>query len=136
MDTDVRALGKQYARQTRRRMDCAIRDLLTIQRVGSGDTRRVSAWIGAQAEASRAAGFARLARLCETMCDCLSGLRDGERPVVAPIVATLLDVCRTVKWHAEAVAIALARGAAGAAAKRNAEGDVLTNCGPRAGNRT
>jgi hypothetical protein len=56
VDSDIRAVGRQYARQTRRRMARAIRDLLTIQRVGSGDTSRVSAWIRQQGEASRAAG--------------------------------------------------------------------------------
>jgi predicted component of type VI protein secretion system len=85
----------------------AIRDLLTIQRVGSGDTRRVSAWIRRQGEASRAAGFARVARLCDTMNDCLVGLRNGERPAAVPVASTLLEVCRTVQLHAEAVLRAL-----------------------------
>jgi len=107
MDSEVRALGRQYARQTRRRMARAIRDLLTIQRVGSGDTSRVSAWIREQGEASRVAGFARVARLCQSMEDCLAGLRNGERPAVVPVVGTLLEVCRTVQLHAESVVRAL-----------------------------
>ena len=133
VDSDVRAVARQYARETRRRMDRAIRDLLAIQRVGSGDTSRVSAWIRQQGEASRAAGFARLARLCETMNDCLAGLRNGERPVVVPMVGTLLEVCRTVQLHADALVSALRRAGTGAAGKRNREAGMLTHSGPRAG---
>jgi hypothetical protein len=45
------------------------------------------------------------------MNDCLVGLRNGERPAVAPVVGTLLDVCRTVQLHAEAVVRTLAKPA-------------------------
>jgi hypothetical protein len=133
VDTDVRAVARQYARETRRRMGRAIRDLLSIQRVGSGDTSRVSAWIRQQGEASRAAGFARLARLCETMNDCLAGLRNGERPVVAPMVGTLLEVCRTVQLHADALVGALRRAGTGAAGRQDREAGTLTHSGPREG---
>jgi hypothetical protein len=133
VNAEVRAVAKQYARETRRRMDRAIRDLLTIQRVGSGDTSRVSAWIRQQGEASRAAGFVRLARLCETMNDCLAGLRNGERPVVVPMVGTLLEVCRIVQLHADALVSALRRVGTGAAGRQNRGAGTLTHSGPRAG---
>jgi hypothetical protein len=110
----------------------AIRELLSVQALGSGDTSRLSGWICEQKEASRAAGFVRVARLCETMNDCLAGLRGGERPALVPVVGALLDVCRTVQLHAEAVAQALRRARSGRAGKGNGETGVLANWKPRA----
>jgi len=112
VDTDVEALARQYARQTRRRMALAITELDVMNRVGLGDTHRLSGWLEVQEKASRAAGFVGIARLCETVNECLAGLRRGEQPVLVPLVGTLQEVCRTVALHAEAVAKSLRRGAA------------------------
>jgi len=90
-------------------MELAIRELEIMDRVGMGDTLRLSGWMEAQEEASRAAGFVGIARLCQTVSECLAGLRRGERPVLVPLVGTLLEVCRTVGLHAETVAKTLRR---------------------------
>jgi hypothetical protein len=108
-DSDVGALAKQYARRTRQRMALAISELLVMQRAGMGDTCRLSRWMEEQEEASQAAGFAGMARLCGTVSECLAGLRRGEQPVLVPLFGTLLEVCRTVELHAEIVARTLTR---------------------------
>jgi hypothetical protein len=90
-------------------MAIAISELDVMDRVGLGDTVRLSGWIEAQEKASRAAGFVGIARLCETVNECLAGLRRGEQPVLVPLVGTLREVCRTVALHAETVAKTLRR---------------------------
>jgi hypothetical protein len=90
-------------------MALAINALGVMERVGMGDTLRLSGWIEAQEKASRTAGFAGIARLCETVSECLAGLRRGEQPVLVPLIGTLLEVCRTVELHAETLAKTLRR---------------------------
>lgn len=109
-DTEVDALAKQYARQTRRRMTFAIREVGVLERSNLSETLRLSGWMEAQEKASRAAGFVEIARLCETVNECLAGLRRGERPVLVPMIGTLMEVCRTVRLHAETVAGQLRHG--------------------------
>jgi hypothetical protein len=104
MDSDTEAIAKQYARKTRQRMALAIGELLVIERAGLRDASRLLAWMEEQERASRGAGFAGVARLCGTVSDCLAGLQRGEQPVLVPMVGTLLEVCRTVRLHAESVA--------------------------------
>jgi len=109
-DSDVNGVAK-YARQTRRRMAFALHELGVVEPAGLSDTHRLSGWMEAQEKASRAAGFVGIARLCETVNECLAGLRRGERPVLVPIIGTLMEVCRTVRLHAETVARQAQHGA-------------------------
>jgi len=91
-------------------MTFAIREVGVMERSNLAETLRLSGWLEAQEKASRAAGFAEIARLCETVNECLAGLRRGERPVLVPMIGTLMEICRTVKLHAETVAGRLRHG--------------------------
>jgi len=61
-----------------------------------------------QQAASHQAGFDRVAGLCRSMGDCLDGVRRGDQPGTVAVLDTLLDVCRAVENHADAVAATLA----------------------------
>jgi hypothetical protein len=91
-------------------MTFAIREVGVMERSDLAETLRLSGWLEAQEKASRAAGFVEIARLCETVNECLAGLRRGERPVLVPMIGTLMEVCRTVRLHAETVAGRLRHG--------------------------
>ena len=103
-DSDTGIARGRYAAETRERMAHLISSLLNIQRSGSGDTSGLSHRIDQQEQASRLAGFDRVARLCQTMEASLAGLRSGELPGLAAAITTLLDVCRAIELHAEAIA--------------------------------
>lgn len=90
-------------------MACAIGDLKALQRSGKGDVASVLARLREQRAAGRMVGCVPVVHLCESAEDCLAleRLRTAEGGArVAPgasMVAMLLDTCRTIQLHAEAV---------------------------------
>jgi hypothetical protein len=90
-------------------MACAIHQLRGIQESGAGDLSRVRGQLHKQQAASRSVGCTPISHLCQTLEDCLvlEGFlatgRDGNQPAAATVVAVLLDGCRTIRLHAEAV---------------------------------
>ena len=103
-EPDFLTTGNDYASATRERMARSIGDLLNIQRAGDGDITGLLRRLHEQEEASRLAGYERIRRLCQTMEDCLVGIRNGEHPGLAAVITTLLNVCRAVETHAASVA--------------------------------
>lgn len=109
MDLPLLPPHSAYVRETRRRMACAIGDLKALQRSGKGDLAGVLARLREQGVAGRMVGCAPVVHLCESAEDCLALKRlwTGEGGArVAPgasMVAMLLDTCRTIQLHAEAV---------------------------------
>jgi len=102
--SDLAADRIRYASETRGRMACAIGGLFTVGRDGVGEAETVSQRLREQREASRLAGFANIARLCQEMDDCLAeACREG-RPRLKAVAPTLIDNCRSIQLHADAVA--------------------------------
>jgi len=89
-------------------MGQAIHDLKAIERSGAGDVRGVVARLREQQAAGRAAGYAPIVHLCESLEDCLTlerlltGDRGGMVSPHASMVAVLVDACRAIQLHAEA----------------------------------
>jgi hypothetical protein len=87
----------------------AIHDLKAMQRSGAGDVGGVLARLREQEAAGRGAGFAPVVHLCQGAEDCLTlerlltSDRVGTPAPQASMVAVLLDTCRTIQLHAEAV---------------------------------
>lgn len=100
---------RAYVRETRRRMAHAIGVLKTLQKSGRGDLAGVLAPLREQEAAGRVAGCVSVVHLCESADDCLALERlltsDGSVAVAASasMVRMLLDTCRTIQLHAEAV---------------------------------
>jgi hypothetical protein len=90
-------------------MACAIGDLKAIQRSGKGNVAGVLARLREQGTAGRMVGCAPVVHLCESAEDCLAlerlGTAEGGVRAAsgASMVAMLLDTCRTIQLHAEAV---------------------------------
>jgi len=109
MDHSILHHHGDYIRETRRRMACAIGDLKALQRSGKGDLAGVLARLREQGAAGRMVGCVAVVHLCESAEDCLtldflSTAEGGGRAVPgASMVAMLLDTCRTIQLHAEAV---------------------------------
>jgi len=70
----------------------------------AGDINGVLRLLRKQEETSRLAGFRGIARLCREMDDYLAEACRGEQSPPATLVVALLDVCRAVELHADAVA--------------------------------
>jgi len=87
----------------------AIHELKAIQQSGAGDVGGVVARLREQQAAGRVAGFAPVVHLCQGAEDCLTLERlaapgcAGVWPPRASMVAVLLDTCRAIQLHAEAV---------------------------------
>jgi hypothetical protein len=87
----------------------AIRELTAIQRSGRGDLSGAAGRLRQQETASRRAGCAPIACLCQTLADYLALedyaalARSGKRPSKATVVAVLLDACRAIRRYADAV---------------------------------
>jgi len=87
----------------------AIHDLKLIERSGEGDLSGVAAWLRKQQAAGRMAGYAPVVHLCQCVLDCLTlqWLLTAERAEISPprrsMLAVLLDTCRAIQLHAEAV---------------------------------
>lgn len=92
---------RYYGRETRQRMARAMTDLRALQDGDLGNIDRVLEQLRLQEEASRLAGLHGIARLCRDLGNCLTEVRNNEPPRLAPLAATLLDVCRTIQLHAD-----------------------------------
>jgi len=101
---ELGTLRQRYAAQTRRRIARTIAGLLKMEGKGGGDISQVLLHVRRQAEASRRAGFERVARLCQSMEDCLTGIGSGEQLRLDAFVTTLVEVCQSIELHADAVA--------------------------------
>jgi len=99
---------KRYAAETHRRIARTISGLLKMEGNGGGDISQVLLQVRRQEEASRRAGFERVARLCQSMEDCLTGIRSGEQPRLDAFVTTLVEVCQAIELHADAIAATVA----------------------------
>jgi chemotaxis protein histidine kinase CheA len=98
--SEFSVIGRQYAEGTRERMARVIRGLLTIEGDCRGRTEHLVRQIQEQEAASRRSGCERIARLCQSMEDCLTGIDRGEQPRLEPIVTTLVEVCQAISQHA------------------------------------
>jgi hypothetical protein len=109
-ESDSPVLDNGYPAATRRRMGTVIRELVAIQQAGGGDITRVLSRLDEQQKASRNAGYLPILRLCQTLADYLrlkAHLAEApgrQRPQSPSIAAILLDVCRVIQLHADAVA--------------------------------
>jgi len=93
----------RYAAETHRRIARTISGLLKMEGNGGGDISQVLLHVRRQEAASRHAGFERVARLCQSMEDCLAGIRSGEHPRLDAFVTTLVEVCQAIELHADAI---------------------------------
>jgi len=94
----------RYVQGTRQRMSAVIRDLSGMQGSCPGKADHVVRRIREQEQASRHAGYERIARLCQSMDDCLTGLDRGEQPRLEAVTATLVEVCQAISEHADGIA--------------------------------
>ncbi len=97
------ASRSQYACETQRRMGHTISDLAAIRWAEGIDTQSVLHMLREQEEAARRAGFPIIARLCLDMVDCLSEAVLGEETRLAIVATSLLESCRAIQMHGEAV---------------------------------
>ena len=107
IEADFASTRNQYACETRRRMGLAISDLAAIRWAEGVDSHSVLCLLREQEEAARQAGFPSISRLCRDMEDCLDEAWRGEEARFTAVATSLLDSCRTIQMHAEAVANSL-----------------------------
>jgi len=109
----------RYASETRSRMERVMSDLAAIGEVDAGRAGGVLRRFREQHEASRVEGFTGIARLCRDMEDYLTEARGTEDQRLAAVASTLLDICRTIQLHGDAVG----KGAIPAADNGGSNGD-------------
>jgi len=78
--------------------------LLDIRPDNAADLDQLLNEVRQQEQASRGAGFDHVARICRSMANCLEGVLHGDQPGTIAVLDTLLDVCRAVENHADAIA--------------------------------
>lgn len=104
------ALGRElYASETRERMAHAISELFVIRRAAACDADRVLCRLREQEKASRQAGFGNIARLCREMEQRLMAASGDGQSRLAAVAVGVVDNCRTVQLHADAVARGVVR---------------------------
>jgi hypothetical protein len=92
---------RQYAEETHRRIGRTITHLLALQSQDGNGFADLLQHIQEQEIASRDAGYERVARLCQSMEDCLTGIHCGEEPRLEAVTTTLLEVCEAIRVHAD-----------------------------------
>jgi len=103
VEAELRIDRNQYAADTKKQMAVAILELQAIERAEADDIDTVKAILDRQSQLADEVGFQGIARLCRDMRHFLTEA-NGQHPLRLPVVARkLLDVCRTVQLHADAV---------------------------------
>jgi hypothetical protein len=100
---EYQAEKKRFAEETRRRMSRAITLLSATDKHNIGGFQELIRLISDQESASAAAGYERVARLCQSMDDCLSDIQYEDAPNMDAVVSTLAEVCEAIRVHADAV---------------------------------
>ena len=104
VESALAAAKSRYVYETRQRISVIISELSAIRDNPTGDVDRPIGRIREQEGASREAGFERVARLCQAAENYLDGIGENESVQLPAVVDTVLDVCRAIELHAEAVA--------------------------------
>jgi len=105
IESDLAAARERYACKTKQRMAHTIDQLRWIQR-GDEDNVEVESVVEhlrRQQEASRLAGFIGIWRLCRDAEECLAEVCPDEPARLAAVAGRLLNICRAIELHAEAV---------------------------------
>ncbi len=84
-------------------MGHAISDLAAIRWAEGIDTDSVLRMLREQEEAADRAGFPIISRLCRNMVDYLSEAVRGEEMRLAAVATSMLESCRTIQMHGQAV---------------------------------
>ena len=129
---DMTAARDRYARETQRRVGRAISDLAAVRWANKIDVQDVLRSLGEQAAAAQSAGFPNIERLCHNMEEYLDDARQAEEARLVAVVTSMLDSCRTIQMHAEAVANSLRRFGDGGAFHPSAGKDASRHIPPAA----
>jgi hypothetical protein len=103
VEAELKISRCQYAADTSTQMASAIAELQAIQRAEVDEVDGVAAILDGQSDLAHEAGFEGIARLCQDMRHFLDEARGQHSPRLAVVASKLLDVCRTVQLHADAV---------------------------------
>lgn len=106
MTANTIGAGKEadYASDTRRRMELVRQAFVCLRQGIPADLRPVICRLHEQELASQAAQFVGVAGLARNLGDHLEYVQRAQSPLHIDIVDTLLQVCRYIVLHAEAVA--------------------------------
>jgi chemotaxis protein histidine kinase CheA len=105
MEGDSNFIGsrKLYIAGTRQRAAGMIRSLLSMQDDCQGQIGHLLQQLHAQTEASRSNGFDSVARLCQSMGDCLARIDSYEKPQSEAAISALIESCQVISEHAETI---------------------------------
>jgi chemotaxis protein histidine kinase CheA len=106
---------ERYASETTQRMARVVGQL----RAATGSVDEVVRQLREQEEAAHLVGFPGVARLCGAMEDYLAETRRGRPPELSEAATLLLEACRTIELHAEAITRGLVNIPSDAADRRN-----------------
>jgi hypothetical protein len=103
VEAELRANRARYAADTRERMSSAVAALQAVGKTGTADIGSVTDIFDQQSRLAGEAGFEGISRLCRDMRHFLNEAPGQHTPRLAVVATRLLDVCRTIQLHADAV---------------------------------
>ena len=105
MEGDSNLVGSRelYVAETRQRTAGMIRILLSMQDDCQGQIDHLLGQLQEQTEASRSNGFDSVARLCQSMENCLARIDSDEKLQSEAAISALIESCRVISEHAETI---------------------------------
>jgi chemotaxis protein histidine kinase CheA len=107
MEGDSNPVGsrKLYVAGTRQRAADMIHGLLSLRDDCQGQLDHLLQQLHEQTEASCSNGFDNVARLCQSMEDCLARINGHiEKPQLETAISALKEACQLISEHAETIA--------------------------------
>jgi len=103
VEAELQISRSQYASDTKARMAAAIVELQAIEKAETDEIDAAGEMLDKQSQVAHEAGFEGISRLCRDMRLFLSEARGQHHSRLTIVARKLLDVCRTVQLHADAV---------------------------------
>lgn len=105
MECDSNSAGSRelYVAETRRRTAGMLRILLSLQDDRQGQLDHLLGQLQEQTGASHSNGFDGVARLCQSMENCLARIDSAENLQAEAAISALIESCRVISEHAETI---------------------------------